>query len=354
MDATPNEEHPAAAPNAGRGSGPSAPIPIGRDRRYVVLAFIGAFALTAAFSSAALFHAVQIISSGGVVSGSDPFYSVLTRISWSADLVSVLAFYAIGSKVDFRRRFALLALATFAGALLGSVPGDVAITTSTSNGSIVGYSLASDPLSLSRLLVGSFSTSTIPFAGLGLAFLTDQVPRDGLPSRSALTFFAAAYVILFAYFINSGIISPLLAPVYNALSPPPSQLSFLQLEANPGAPFENYVGWAFSPVLLFVTFYLLGRRFNPTGRLRNFALACFGGAAAAYAIGVSLNAAYTYGVLGYQLPLTLNLALVQGAVEEGLFFIAFAVSAVSLGLARRMSSPPPQSEEEATAGPAVC
>lgn len=307
--------------------------PSGSDLRYLLLSFLGAFALTGAFALAQLLYAVHVLSTGGTPNASDPFYSFLTRLGWSADVVFVLIFYWIGAHLDFRKRWGLLALLTFAGTLLGNLPGDIAILTN-SIGAVAGYTLVTDPLSLSNLFVGSFTAFTVPFAGLGLAFMVRQAPRELLRSVTSLTFLAAGFLIMLAYYVNFEVISPQLVPLYNALAPASGQITALELELSPGAPFEYYVGWVFFPVLAFVVFYLLGRRFSPSRGLRGLALTSFVGAALAYAIGVPLNTSYEYAAAGYQLPVSLSAGLIQGAVTEGFYFLAFALSAVSLGLAR--------------------
>lgn len=306
-----------------------APSVVREDRWYLYLAFLGGFLFTGVFTIAILVSAITSLNSGVGFSSSSPIYGVVNRLTLGTDFLAFVAFLWLGSRLDFRRRYAHLAALTFLGVFLGLLPGLVVILTSNSGG-VAGFTVATDPGSLSSLIVDSFSAFTIPFAGLGFAFLSGKFEPERDAWMPPLVFFAVGFVLLLANYLSENFITPALAPFLETVLPLPSAYAFLGSNY-----YDPYVGWIFSPVLMLLAFYFLGKRFDAAADFKGFLVATFAASEAAYALGFLLNV--DFAPSGLSISSQVNLSLVSDAVQQGFFFMGFAVTAVSLGLARALA-----------------
>jgi hypothetical protein len=315
------------------------PASYSRGNVYPAMVFLLMIPLASFISNSFPIIGVVSLATGGNLLGNNGPYVT------AAQLVLVLAiffiFYQIGKKIDFAANYRLRAVLSFAGALIGNLPGFYLFSTASSNDKVwnlgFGYVFSlgiSEPSAILGLLTAAIAAFMIPLAGLALAYFRfQQVPvshgqGDSTEKYSSLSpFLVASFVLAALAFPVIELVQRLFIP---ALPPPTPPGSFFN-ELVPG-----YVGFIVYPMLFLVAFYLIGRRLQLDGSvLRRFALSVFVSAAAGLFVGFLIGAyiagpsavANFFGLLSLE---TLSVYL----VADGIFVVILGLGVASLGFVR--------------------
>jgi hypothetical protein len=232
------------------------------------------------------------------VSGANGFdlgpYFVLWQLA--VTVLMVFVFYKVGERLDFFSSYRRLAVLAFAGALIGNLPGFYVyqnfffggVGWTDGFGYVSSYGVV-EPSGLIDLLTAAVASFLIPLAGLALAsfrlqLLSPEAVADG--DQKAPHILPLSFALSFALVGAALPVESLVRVLFVGALPPfpfnPSQ-AFLD-ELVPG-----YAGFLVYPLLLLLTFYLMGRRLDlgdwGVRRFRGFALSVFAGAVISLFVG---------------------------------------------------------------------
>ncbi len=310
--------------------------PRSSNRAYVALVFLLALAVSL-LSSIVPYLAVAFIYGPAVARNlpqADLNIFFWLRRSFAAEFF--LVFYLLGKRLDFPGQYLQLAVLSFAGVLIGEIPQFVSIQTPSATSSVITeFGFARVTLGeLIPVLYGAFQLFAILFAGLGLAFLRQGRLRATLWSTSATgerQLFSPRVLIVGFTITMAAYLASELTAVFWSTMPQSWQLAFS---------LDVYVFVFFYPLLFFVAFYFLGKRLDSIGGgIIAFAISSFVAGALGFLMGNDL----AYYVRAFAapsgpnyFPFPLGLPFLEDAVVEGLYVLAFAVAAASLGFVRSM------------------
>lgn len=265
-------------------------------------------------------------------------------LQFATVLVAVGVFYLIGRRAEFRR-YRLLAALSFAGALAANALGYVMAATEFGGGSSwssgfgfvqsFGLPEPSGILGVISAAVGSF---LLPVAG----FVMGQAERDRLVTPEANIISSTSQEdrsvrpFVLASLSLAAAALPLSNLVYRYLTAPPPSVIYTGGPQVWASLASGYIGFLVYPVLLILTFFLLGKN----SRLRKINLRRFGGPVVAAStvglmLGLLLNLypAYASGNPVYTLSEMAELLL--AAVVGGISVFFLGLASASLGILGR-------------------